>query len=308
MSERKLVVDTAQGWFDSARNDNYSMAEKLICMENALNHTENALVAERSKTTHLQSVVAIGADNVREAWGALRLVRMILEECAPPSSVPNDEYIDPNFTSHGMALVEGIVALRDQAARVLQERDSARATIAAMRSALKDAHNYIYDNAPTGTVTNQFVRDIAKIMQTIDQALSNTAGADILQRVRDLEQTLEQERTEVAKGVNAIKQAIKLRNWMLEGRGPYAYNDDRWIGEFADAIKEIESALDPLERIARDTSNRTTAGAEYAERVKRLEEAAQAVLDRTGDSGETPSVSVCAVKLRGLQAVLGEGK
>lgn len=43
MAERQLVVLTADYWFQHARKDGYSMAERLLFMENALNHTENQL-------------------------------------------------------------------------------------------------------------------------------------------------------------------------------------------------------------------------------------------------------------------------
>jgi hypothetical protein len=46
---RKLIVSTAQGYYEAAKGLNtdgevYSMSEKLCCMEQALNHTENKLV------------------------------------------------------------------------------------------------------------------------------------------------------------------------------------------------------------------------------------------------------------------------
>jgi Ser/Thr protein kinase RdoA (MazF antagonist) len=45
---RQLIVRTAQGYYEAAMGKNtdgevYLMAEKLCCMEQALNHTENAL-------------------------------------------------------------------------------------------------------------------------------------------------------------------------------------------------------------------------------------------------------------------------
>lgn len=55
MSDRKLVVLTAQSWFDATRDSSYSMGERLLFMENALNHTENALVAARDEATDLHA-------------------------------------------------------------------------------------------------------------------------------------------------------------------------------------------------------------------------------------------------------------
>lgn len=43
-SERRLVVDTANYWYKGSRDESYSFAERLLFMENALNHTENALI------------------------------------------------------------------------------------------------------------------------------------------------------------------------------------------------------------------------------------------------------------------------
>lgn len=41
---RKLLVQSAQYWFDRAREaKQLNPATRLLCMENALNHTENAL-------------------------------------------------------------------------------------------------------------------------------------------------------------------------------------------------------------------------------------------------------------------------
>jgi cell wall-associated NlpC family hydrolase len=55
--QRKLVVTTAQGWFDAARDSSYSMGKRLLFMENALNHTENALVAARQERDNLQAKI-----------------------------------------------------------------------------------------------------------------------------------------------------------------------------------------------------------------------------------------------------------
>ena len=71
----------------------------------------------------------------------------------------------------------------------------------------------------------------------------------------DFPAILERERTLVAEGVTNVKEAIKCREWLTEGRGSYEWNDDRWHGEFAAAIKEILAALQPLERIAADWTN-----------------------------------------------------
>lgn len=47
--KRKLIVPTAQGWYEAALDNSYTMSERLLSMENALNHTENALFASRKE-------------------------------------------------------------------------------------------------------------------------------------------------------------------------------------------------------------------------------------------------------------------
>jgi len=66
--QRKLIVGTAQGWYESAHDytEKYSPSERVIFMENALNHTENALFASNKKIeqqatelTNLQAQMAL---------------------------------------------------------------------------------------------------------------------------------------------------------------------------------------------------------------------------------------------------------
>jgi len=66
---------------------------------------------------------------------------------------------------------------------------------------------------------------------------------------------LERERTLVAEGVTAIKEAVQGREWLTEGRGPYEWNDDNWHKEFAAAAQEILAAIEPLVKVAADWSN-----------------------------------------------------
>lgn len=75
------------------------------------------------------------------------------------------------------------------------------------------------------------------------------------QRLAELGQILESERTMLFAGVTAIKKAISARDWLTEGRGAYEYDDDRWQDEFKYAIEEIHEALKPLAERARDWSN-----------------------------------------------------
>lgn len=52
------------------------------------------------------------AENLREAWAALAMIRESIETFAPPGSVKASEYLDgPTFMHEAEALVAGIVAL-----------------------------------------------------------------------------------------------------------------------------------------------------------------------------------------------------
>jgi hypothetical protein len=74
-------------------------------------------------------------------------------------------------------------------------------------------------------------------------------------RVAELESILERDRSRVAVGLMAIRKAVARRHWLTVGRGSYAWDDDRWKGEFAQALQEIEEALPPLAKVAADWSN-----------------------------------------------------
>lgn len=59
METRKHVVGTAGYWFNAARTaqNEGKMSMALLCMENAYNHTENALVAARDALQALKDAV-----------------------------------------------------------------------------------------------------------------------------------------------------------------------------------------------------------------------------------------------------------
>lgn len=70
------------------------------------------------------------------------------------------------------------------------------------------------------------------------------------QYVERLQAIIERDRTEVARGIVAVRDAIRAREWLRLGRGSYEYDDDRWRDEFGAAIEEIEAAVAPLKAVA----------------------------------------------------------
>jgi hypothetical protein len=75
--------------------------------------------------------------------------------------------------------------------------------------------------------------------------------------VERLMHVIDRDRYVVAHCVGAITDAIHGRTWVLEGRGPYEWDDDRYREEFGDALKAIEEAVQPLRIVAWDKSDCT---------------------------------------------------
>jgi hypothetical protein len=50
-------------------------------------------------------------DTRAEARAALRMIREVVEQHAPPGSVPAEEYVEPPFSKEAEALVKGILAI-----------------------------------------------------------------------------------------------------------------------------------------------------------------------------------------------------
>lgn len=74
-------------------------------------------------------------------------------------------------------------------------------------------------------------------------------------RAERAEAALERDRTKVAETINAVRSEIAGREWVLTGRGPYDWDDDRYRAEFAQALAAIRGPIDSLRSIARDWSN-----------------------------------------------------
>lgn len=74
-------------------------------------------------------------------------------------------------------------------------------------------------------------------------------------RIAELEVALERDRSRVADIYRRAKAAICGHIWMMEGRGPYEWDDDDFRREFGAALKGFEVAIDPLREIAKDWSN-----------------------------------------------------
>lgn len=76
---------------------------------------------------------------------------------------------------------------------------------------------------------------------------------------------IESDRTKLADAVTEIDKALDSRFWLTEGRGSYAWDDDRYRQEFRDAATEILGAIKSLRSLAADWSNSPMSGAEVAQ-------------------------------------------
>ncbi len=65
------------------------------------------------------------------------------------------------------------------------------------------------------------------------------ANADFEKRIAELEAALEADATDLWKVTNAIKKVIAAREWIMEGRGCYAWDDNRYKDETRLAFEEV---------------------------------------------------------------------
>lgn len=95
-----------------------------------------------------------------------------------------------------------------------------------------------------------------KIMELTSASAAHLRRAEAAEkRAVEAEAALERDRTTVAMAVTAMRDAMTRREWLLESRGPYEWDDDRYRDEFGQALKEISVPIDQLKKIARDWTN-----------------------------------------------------
>jgi hypothetical protein len=62
----------------------------------------------------------------------------------------------------------------------------------------------------------------------------------------------ERDRTKLHQIVCQIDEEITGRMWLIEGRGPYEWDDDKYRQEFGWGIHALQEKLEPLRKIAGD--------------------------------------------------------
>jgi hypothetical protein len=157
-------------------------------------------------------------------------------------------------------LVDRVLAERNAIARATAEK--ARADAAEKeRDDWKDLQQIVEKKLNEYIIKTRDAEDA--LAAAAADARDAEARADaVVERERVASAALERDRTRVADAYNGIMKAISSRSWLRESRGSYEWNDDRWMGEFGEAIDEIEAAAAPLRKIAADWSGCPTDPAE----------------------------------------------
>lgn len=107
------------------------------------------------------------------------------------------------------------------------------------------------------------LRRIAKVgfgydLSADDRKVLRDAGDLIDQLTRERDEAraaLEHDRSIVIGAVNSFKEAFARRSWLLDGRGPYEWDDDRYRDEFHAAYDELAAPIEALCKVGRDWSN-----------------------------------------------------
>jgi hypothetical protein len=93
------------------------------------------------------------------------------------------------------------------------------------------------------------------VFEHIEECCKSRAERDAPKPSTGAEFALEHDRSKVAECVTSIKHTLHNYSWLLEGRGSYEWDDDRWHQEFKTATELLQRDLEPLSKIASDWSN-----------------------------------------------------
>ena len=91
-----------------------------------------------------------------------------------------------------------------------------------------------------------------------NDALCQEAATALERVVRERDEalaTLEHDRAKVITACNEFSDAFARRKWLLESRGPYEWDDDRYRDEFSAALAELSEPVERMRVIGKDWSN-----------------------------------------------------
>ena len=90
-----------------------------------------------------------------------------------------------------------------------------------------------------------------RIKQNIDDELRPA----LLAEVARLTAVIEHDRSKVVDVLAEANAVLKNYGWLADGRGSYAFDDDRWKDEFKVCMDSLAKVLDPMRGIASDLSD-----------------------------------------------------
>jgi hypothetical protein len=109
----------------------------------------------------------------------------------------------------------------------------------------------------------EWERTAAEALQRIRELEVNLASAE--SECKRMRNVIERDRSLVAAVMTSFRHHSSRWGWLIEGRGSYEYDDDRYRREFSSAMNAMESAIEPLRTLAGDWSDCPTTSAEIRE-------------------------------------------
>lgn len=92
--------------------------------------------------------------------------------------------------------------------------------------------------------------------EAADRLEANEREKEELRKERDeARQALEHDRSKVIEAVNQFSDAFARRSWLLDSRGSYEWDDERYRDEFRGAYDELAAPIQQLKAIGKDWSN-----------------------------------------------------
>ncbi len=90
----------------------------------------------------------------------------------------------------------------------------------------------------------------ANAVKELQQNVGDTEA--LKERVTAAEAANELDRSRVPDALTTLNAAVRSRDWVLEGRGPYEWDDDDYRAEFSLWVEDVSNAMKPFAQIASD--------------------------------------------------------
>ena len=136
---------------------------------------------------------------------------------------------------------DGVIVNAGQLKRLLVERDTIRAELAAANKKLGEWEERGKE------WTGKYADMCERITARAEKAEAELAAA---------KEQLELDRTTCHDFIKALDVVLDGRFWLTEGRGSYAWDDDRYRTEFNDAAVELRAIIDPMRKMAHNLCSR----------------------------------------------------